>query len=194
MEVAGRGFRIRGRGGKVPAAALQDGAKGVKRGGEVARNRDGGARALRARQESGADPGDELLDVLAVGRAEGHGVDNDFRTIGPAHAANQKRLVEYAAAGRRGGREVQQQRSAPAGIDGQIVAGGMNGIALERAEVRRDGFQPQHGGPRRQAMANLVVERLALGLLEDQDGQLGRLGGPQRQVERDGCHGSTEAI
>ena len=65
----------------------------------------------------------------------------------------------------------------------------MDGVARQRAEVRRHRFQAQYGGPRRQAIANVVVEGFALGLLEDQDGQLGRLGGPQRQVERDGGHG-----
>ena len=73
---------------------------------------------------------------------------------------------------------MQQQRFAPAGIHREVVAGGVDGVAHQRAEVRRDRFQAQHGGPRRKAIANLVVEGFALGLLEDQDSQFGRLRGP----------------
>jgi hypothetical protein len=51
VEVAARGDWIRIGGGEVSAAAFQDGAKGIKRRGEAARNRDGGTQALRAREE-----------------------------------------------------------------------------------------------------------------------------------------------
>src|ERR1039458_2020364 len=78
IEVAAREGRIRGGGCEVLAATFENSAKGVERGGQGVRNRNGGTQTLRARQERGANLRDELLEVLAVGRAERYSVDDDL--------------------------------------------------------------------------------------------------------------------
>ena len=67
----------------------------------------------------------------------------------------------------------------------------MNGVAFQRAEEGREGLEFEHGGAGREAIAHVVGERLALGVIEDQVGQVRRFGRAQRQFQGNGGHAIT---
>ena len=64
----------------------------------------------------------------------------------------------------------------------------MDGVALQGPHVGRDGLQLQDRRPGRQAVAQVLRQRFALGVLEDEVGQFTGFRRPQRQIEGDGCH------
>ncbi len=183
------GVMVAREGGEIFAGSLLNGAEDIEGGGEIAFHGDGGAGALGQRIEGGIDARGEGLDVLAVGGSEGNGVDHDLRPVGTAHAADQEGLVVDAAGGRGGGRDVEQEGRLA--IDSQVVDRGMDGVAFERAEEGREGLRFEQGGAGGEAVAHVVGERLAFGVIEDQVGEVRRFGRAQRQFQGNGRHATT---
>ena len=163
--------------------------EGVEGGGEILFDGDGGAGSLRQRIESRIDAGGEGFDVLAVGGSEGNGVDDDLRPVGTAHATDEEGLVIDAAGGRGCRGDVEQEGGLA--IHGEVIDRGMDGVAFERAEEGREGLGFEQGGAGREAIAHVTGERFALGVIEDQVGQVHRFGRAQRQFEGNGRHATT---
>ncbi len=67
----------------------------------------------------------------------------------------------------------------------------MDRVALQRAEEGREGLELEHGGAGREAVAHVLGERLALGVVEDQVGQFRRFRRAQRQFQGNGRHATT---
>src|SRR5262249_60859625 len=83
---------------------------------------------------------------------------------------------------------MQEQRLHILPVNGEIKHGAMNGVALERSEIRFDRFPLQRGRPSGQPVADIVVERLVARVLEDEVGQLAGFVRADRQVEGYGSH------
>jgi len=97
--------------------------------------------------------------------------------------------VVDAAGGRGGEGDVEQEGRLA--IDGEIVDRGMNGVAFERAEEGREGLGFEQGGAGGEAVAHVTGERFALGVIEDEVGQVRRFGRAQRQLQGNGRHATT---
>lgn len=144
------------RGGQVQTTTLQNAAIGVEHGRQTdfrmaGAGRNSCHRTLRPRQKRARHLLGVAADVLVVRGGERHGVNHDLLAAWRAHASDQQRLRKQASGGCGGRRDVQQLGGHA--IHRDIVAGGMNGIFLERSQVSRQILELERGGAARQPIA-----------------------------------------
>jgi hypothetical protein len=134
-----RGGQLR-RGSHVEAGVLEDDAVGLEDGGQAdlgmaVAGGDGGARALRLRQEGVVHLFGEGAQGVVIARGEGDGVDHDFGAGRRALADYELGMGEQAGGGRRRGCDPQEQRLRLAGgeaVHGQVISRSVDGVARQR--------------------------------------------------------------